>query len=86
MSKNWYREALEALGMTGRTSAINNKLNAVAAHTTDPVLRALASDMIRQLAESSNGTRKRSLRVAADIKSERLERHCLMHENDDLGQ
>lgn len=83
MQKNWYREALEALGMTGKTSAINNKLNAVVAHTKDAVLRELASDMIRQLAASNQrGERTTSLRAAQSIKSDSLERHCLMHEND----
>lgn len=81
--KNWYREALEALGMTGRASAINNKLNAVAAHTKDPVLRELARDMVSQLAASGpKGERHTSLRASHSIKSERLERHCLAHEND----
>ena len=73
---NWYREALDAIGMTGRKSAIRNKLNAVATKAEDETLRALAADVMRQFDFSSLNISHTSLRDSNSVKTDKLVTHC----------
>lgn len=77
MQKNWYREALEALGMKGDPVPIHNKLNAVAAHTEDEVLRELTLDVIHQFKQRGRELKNTCIRDSHGVKHSALELHCL---------
>lgn len=49
MPSNYYRLAIEALGMRSRKSTVINRLNHVAAHAEDAKLQELCSQVIREL-------------------------------------
>lgn len=73
---NWYREALEAVGMRGRKNTIRNQLNAVATKADDETLRTLAADVIRQFDFSSLNTGHTSLRDSNAVKTDKLVTYC----------
>jgi len=56
MSKNWYREVLEALNMKKKNSAVHNKLNEASVHSDDAELRALTKNAMKGLKYSSTNT------------------------------
>jgi len=76
---NWYREALEAVGRTGRKNTIRNKLNAVATKSEDETLRLLATDVIRQFDFSSLNTDHTSLLDSTAVNTDNLVTHCQKH-------
>lgn len=84
MEKNWYREALEALGMKGDPRPIHNKLNAVAAHTEDLVLRELTLDVIHQFKQKGGELKNTCIRDSHGVKHSALEAHCLRQAGLDL--
>jgi hypothetical protein len=73
---NWYREALEAVGRTGRKSTIRNKLNVVATKSEDETLRLLATDVILQFDFSGLNTDHTSLLDSKSVKTDKLVTHC----------
>lgn len=56
MSKNWYRETIEALGMQAAKNRIINKLNAVHAYSEDASLRGMTARLISELNSASSNT------------------------------
>ena len=77
--KNWYREALEAVGMQGRKNAIRNKLNAVATQANDEILRSLVSTVIREFDYSGLNTDHTSLQASNSVNTAELVKHCKEH-------
>lgn len=73
---NWYREALEAVGMLGRRKAIRNRLNAVAAHSDDAALRTLATEVIREFDYAGLNTDHTSLLDSNSVNTDKLVTHC----------
>lgn len=73
---NWYREALEAVGMIGRKSTIRNRLNAVATKSDDETLRSHAADVIRQFDFSSLNTDHTSLLSSKSVNTDKLVKYC----------
>lgn len=49
MSINYYRHAIETLGMRSAKNTVLNRLNKVAAQSTDSKLQSLALDVIKEL-------------------------------------
>ena len=76
MPKNWYREALEAIGMRGRRATIHNRLNAVIAHSDDAKLRSLASTTLVAFAKSSTNPDHTSIADMQAVPSAKLEIYC----------
>ena len=76
---NWYREALEAVGMQGRKNTIRNKLSAVATQANDETLRALASMVIREFEYSGLNTDHTSLQESNSVNTAELVKHCKEH-------
>ena len=76
MAKNWYREALEAIGMKGRDNTIHNRLNAVAIHSDDPELRALVEKVLSDLRYCGLKTQLTSIRDSRLIDTKPLVRLC----------
>lgn len=73
---NWYRDALETVGMLGRPKAIRNRLNAVSAHSDDAVLRALAMALIDQFDRAGLNTGHTSLLDSNSVDTDKLVMHC----------
>lgn len=73
---NWYREALEAVGMLGRRKAIRNRLNAVATQSDDATLRTLATEVIRAFDYAGLNTDHTSLLDSNGVKTDALVKHC----------
>jgi hypothetical protein len=53
MPTNYYRHAIEALGMRSKVQTVVNKLNMVAAHSEDAELQKLAEKVIHELTFTS---------------------------------
>jgi len=54
MTTNYYRHAIEALGMRSKKQTVINKLNMVAAHSKDAELQTLAEKVIHELRLTSS--------------------------------
>lgn len=76
MRKNWYKLALEAVGMCGRRAAIHNRLNAIVAHSDDPKLRQLVVDAMRAFDATSTNPQVLSMRDMRGVPTQELEAYC----------
>lgn len=73
---NWYRKALEAIGMLGCRKAVCNRLNAVSAYSDDIILRALATEVIREFDYAGLNTDHTSLLDSNSVNTDKLVKHC----------
>jgi len=82
MNAKDYEEVLEALGMLGRRTTINNKLNKVGARSKDEKLRGMIADLLNRIPYTSINHQVMTLRDSKAVSTKDMETYC----RDKLGR
>lgn len=82
-----YEDVLEAIGILGSRSKINNLLNRVYAHSKDTKLREMVGEVLAKMPRSGINHSVFTLRDSRAVSTKKLEEYCrdILEWDQDIG-